>query len=125
MKKNLREQNCPDCCGSVGLPLWHLRNSHGDQREGLLAAISNRIHLGLDLQGGAHLILQVQVSEAVNAETDNTVQEIQQDSEDRPTSPFRRCTSPIPTSRSDRGGGRHSRAERALCARCSTHKVFQ
>ena len=35
--------------------------------------------LGLDLQGGAHLILQVQVSEAVNEETDNTVQEIQQD----------------------------------------------
>jgi preprotein translocase subunit SecD len=45
----------------------------------LLSAISNRIHLGLDLQGGAHLILKVQVSEAVNAETDNTVQEIQQD----------------------------------------------
>ncbi|MGA2207654.1 MAG: protein translocase subunit SecD [Terracidiphilus sp.] len=45
----------------------------------LLSAISNRIHMGLDLQGGAHLILQVQVSEAVNAETDNSVQEIQQD----------------------------------------------
>jgi len=44
-----------------------------------LAAISNRIHLGLDLQGGAHLILQVQVADAVNAETDNSVQEIQQD----------------------------------------------
>jgi len=45
----------------------------------LLAAISNRIHLGLDLQGGAHLILQVQALEAVNAETDNSVQEIAQD----------------------------------------------
>src|ERR1035441_8452292 len=42
-------------------------------------AIGNRIHLGLDLRGGAHLILQVVVSEAVSAETDNTVGRIQQD----------------------------------------------
>src|SRR5579863_3623408 len=45
----------------------------------LLQAIGNQIHLGLDLRGGAHLILQVQVEEAVSAETDNTIQEIQQD----------------------------------------------
>ncbi|MGA9061581.1 MAG: protein translocase subunit SecD [Terracidiphilus sp.] len=51
----------------------------GISGKALLSAISSRIHMGLDLQGGAHLILQVQVSEAVNAETDNTVQEIQQD----------------------------------------------
>src|SRR5579872_7115374 len=44
----------------------------------LLAAITKRIHLGLDLRGGAHLILQVQVADAINAETDNTVQDIQQ-----------------------------------------------
>ena len=31
----------------------------GISGKALLAAISNRIHLGLDLQGGAHLILQV------------------------------------------------------------------
>jgi preprotein translocase subunit SecD len=42
-------------------------------------AITKRIHLGLDLRGGAHLILQVKVLEAVNAETDNTVARIQQD----------------------------------------------
>jgi len=36
-------------------------------------AMTKRIHLGLDLRGGAHLILQVKVLEAVNAETDNTV----------------------------------------------------
>ena len=36
-------------------------------------AMTKRIHLGLDLRGGAHLILQVEVLEAVNAETDNTV----------------------------------------------------
>jgi preprotein translocase subunit SecD len=45
----------------------------------LLEAMGKRIHLGLDLQGGAHLILQAQVLEAVNAETDNSVQQIQQD----------------------------------------------
>ncbi len=45
----------------------------------LLEAMSKRIHLGLDLRGGAHLILQVVVSEAVNAETDNEVTQIQQD----------------------------------------------
>ncbi len=44
----------------------------------LLAAITKRVHLGLDLRGGAHLILQVQVADAVNAETDNTVQDIEQ-----------------------------------------------
>src|SRR5208337_615248 len=51
----------------------------GISGKALLSAISNRIHMGLDLQGGAHLILQVQVSEAVNAETDNSAQQIQQD----------------------------------------------
>jgi preprotein translocase subunit SecD len=45
----------------------------------LTEAMGKRIHLGLDLRGGAHLILQVVVSEAVGAETDNTVGRIQQD----------------------------------------------
>lgn len=45
----------------------------------LAAALTKRIHLGLDLQGGAHLILQVEVQEAINAETDNTAARIQQD----------------------------------------------
>jgi preprotein translocase subunit SecD len=51
----------------------------GISGKALLAALTNRIHLGLDLQGGAHLVLQTQVSDAVNSETDNSVQEIQQD----------------------------------------------
>ena len=42
-------------------------------------AITQHIHLGLDLQGGAHLVLQVVVKDAVNAETDNTVARLQQD----------------------------------------------
>ena len=42
-------------------------------------AIAQRIHLGLDLRGGAHLILQVVVKDAVKAEADNTVARIEQD----------------------------------------------
>src|SRR6185437_6512609 len=44
----------------------------------LLQSVGKRIHLGLDLKGGAHLILQVQVQDAVNDDTNNTVQEIEQ-----------------------------------------------
>jgi preprotein translocase subunit SecD len=51
----------------------------GVSGKALMDAMSNRIHLGLDLRGGVHLILQVKVEEAVNAETDNTMGRIQQD----------------------------------------------
>jgi preprotein translocase subunit SecD len=51
----------------------------GFSGKALTDALTNRIHLGLDLKGGAHLILQVEVQEAVNAETDNTVASIKQD----------------------------------------------
>jgi preprotein translocase subunit SecD len=51
----------------------------GVSGKALLEALSSRIHLGLDLRGGVHLILQVVVSEAVGEETDNTVAQIQQD----------------------------------------------
>jgi preprotein translocase subunit SecD len=37
---------------------------------------ADRIKLGLDLQGGTHLILQVQVQEAVSQETDQTLDHI-------------------------------------------------
>src|SRR5438270_11463670 len=42
--------------------------------QGLLAAMQQRIHLGLDLKGGTHLILQVQVNDAVNVDSDNAIQ---------------------------------------------------
>ena len=45
----------------------------------LLDKLTQHIHRGLDLQGGVHLILQVQVKEAVNTETDNTVARVEQD----------------------------------------------
>ena len=34
---------------------------------------SNRIKLGLDLQGGTHLVLQVQVQEAIATQRDQTI----------------------------------------------------
>jgi preprotein translocase subunit SecD len=41
--------------------------------------LTDRIHLGLDLKGGIHLVLQVMVNEAVGAETDNAVARVQTD----------------------------------------------
>ena len=46
--------------GILGVP-------SGVTGKALLEAMTKRIHLGLDLRGGAHLILQVKVEEAVNA----------------------------------------------------------
>ena len=48
-------------------------------KEGLKEALSSRIHLGLDLRGGTHLILQVVVNDAVNAETDRAIERIKED----------------------------------------------
>ena len=47
--------------------------------KGLLASLEERIHLGLDLKGGTHLILQVQVNDAVNVESDNAVERLKAD----------------------------------------------
>src|SRR5438445_6048149 len=43
---------------------------------GLLGSLQNRIHLGLDLKGGTHLILQVQVNDAVNVDSDNAIENL-------------------------------------------------
>ena len=43
---------------------------------GLVASLQNRIHLGLDLRGGTHLILQVMVNDAVKADADNAIERL-------------------------------------------------
>jgi preprotein translocase subunit SecD len=58
--------------GIIGIP-------SGFSGQALKDSLTRRIHLGLDLRGGAHLILEVVVSEAVNAETDNLVGLVQQE----------------------------------------------
>jgi preprotein translocase subunit SecD len=45
--------------------------------DALKQALANRIHLGLDLKGGIHLVLQVHVAEAIGSETDRDAQRLQ------------------------------------------------
>jgi preprotein translocase subunit SecD len=45
---------------------------------GFKESLLERIHLGLDLKGGTHLILQVKVNEAVSAETDHAVESLKE-----------------------------------------------
>ena len=47
--------------------------------KGVLASVTDRIHLGLDLRGGTHLILQVQVNDAVNVDSDNALARLKED----------------------------------------------
>jgi preprotein translocase subunit SecD len=47
--------------------------------QGLVSAMTDRIHLGLDLKGGTHLILQVQVNDAVNADSDRAMERLKDD----------------------------------------------
>ncbi len=54
--------------GIVGIP-------HGSLKQ----SIADRIHLGLDLRGGTHLVLEVKVAEAVSHETDTDVARLEDD----------------------------------------------
>ena len=58
--------------GIFGIP-------HGVTGTALKQSLIDRIHLGLDLKGGMHLILQVKVEEAISAETDTDVTGLQTD----------------------------------------------
>jgi preprotein translocase subunit SecD len=58
--------------GIVGIPkTW--------DGKGLAASIQSRIHLGLDLKGGTHLILQVVVNEAVKSESDRVIERLKEE----------------------------------------------
>jgi preprotein translocase subunit SecD len=67
----------------IGILLVFLFGIFGVPQEwsgtGLLAAITKRINLGLDLKGGTHLILQVQVNDAVNVDSDNALERLKED----------------------------------------------
>ena len=54
-------------------------NPAGWAGKGLLASAKDQIHLGLDLRGGTHLILQVQVNDAVNVDSDNAMARLRED----------------------------------------------
>jgi preprotein translocase subunit SecD len=79
MKKNLKNKIFLIFAVLV-VCLWGIFGaSKGVTRADLTDGLQKRIHLGLDLKGGAHLILQVKVEEAIFAETSNTAARIQQD----------------------------------------------
>src|SRR6202045_4202623 len=63
--------------------------------KGVLAAITDRIHLGLDLRGGTHLILQVQVNDAVKVDSDNAVEALKEQLNKRKIA-FSEVTKPDP-----------------------------
>jgi preprotein translocase subunit SecD len=68
---------------SVGILLVFLGGIFGIPKDwsgkGVLASVVDRIHLGLDLRGGTHLILQVQVNDAVNVDSDNAIARLKED----------------------------------------------
>lgn len=53
--------------GIVGLP---------KSKDQLVANVKKNVRLGLDLRGGSHLILQVQVQDALKSEADNTIDQL-------------------------------------------------
>jgi preprotein translocase subunit SecD len=79
MQKNLRTKTIGIIAvlivfvyGIFGIP-------HGLSGTALKNALLQRIHLGLDLKGGTHLILQVMVDEAVGATTDSDAARVETD----------------------------------------------
>src|SRR5271154_5133903 len=68
--------------------------------KGLVAAIGNRIHLGLDLKGGTHLILQVQVNDAVNVDSDNGIAALKEEMRKRKVN-YAEITKPDPVNHPD------------------------
>ena len=89
-------QNSSDYCGADRLSLRHLRHSQSFSGEGLLAAMQKRIHLGLDLKGGTHLILQVQVNDASQRRHRPRGRAPEGRPEDAPTSPYGEISKPDP-----------------------------
>src|SRR5439155_2360312 len=66
----------------------------------LLASLQDRIHLGLDLKGGTHLILQVQVNDAFNGDSDRAVDRLKEDLRTNKTK-YTEMTKPDPANTPD------------------------
>jgi preprotein translocase subunit SecD len=67
---------------------------------GLLASLQEHIHLGLDLKGGTHLILQVQVNDAVNGDSDRAMERLKEDLRTHKIN-YTEITKPDPVNRPD------------------------
>src|SRR4051794_26011056 len=55
--------------------LWGIFGIPKNGRE-LRENLQQRIHLGLDLRGGTHLVLQVMVNDAINSEADQAIERL-------------------------------------------------
>lgn len=55
------------------------RSMQAIKEHGLIAGMQENIHLGLDLKGGTHLILQVMVNDAINADTDQAIERLKEE----------------------------------------------
>jgi preprotein translocase subunit SecD len=88
----------------LGIMLVFLAGIFGIPKEwsgkGLLASLTDRIHLGLDLKGGTHLILQVQVNDAVNVDSDNAIARLKEDMRTRKIN-YTEILKPDPANRPD------------------------
>ena len=71
------------------------------KQNGLLAGLQQNIHLGLDLKGGTHLILQVMVNDAVNADSDQVIERLKDDLRQKNIS-YAEISKPDPTASPDR-----------------------
>jgi preprotein translocase subunit SecD len=71
------------------------------KERGLLAGLQESIHLGLDLQGGAHFIYQVKVNEAVSAQAGHAVETLKEEFQKTHTA-FTDISTPDPDNQPDR-----------------------
>src|SRR5262249_11014573 len=67
----------------------------------LLSSMTDRIHLGLDLKGGTHLILQVKVNDAVNSDSDRAIERLKDEMRTRKIN-YTDVSKPDPASAPDR-----------------------
>jgi preprotein translocase subunit SecD len=88
----------------VGILLFFLFGIFGIPKglsgDALLSALGDHIHLGLDLKGGTHLILQVRVNDAVNVDSDNAIARIKEDMRTRKIN-YAEIAKPDPANRPD------------------------
>ncbi len=68
---------------------------------GVLAGLQQNIHLGLDLKGGTHLILQVMVNDAVNADSDQVIERLKDGLRQKSVS-YAEISKPDPATNPDR-----------------------
>ena len=80
--------------GIIGIP-------KGFSGAALLSAVQNNIHLGLDLKGGTHLILQVKVNDAVNVDSDNAIERLKTEMRSRKIN-YAEISKPDPVNNPDR-----------------------